>query len=138
MSVSYWNDKVVDSKEKIEVDIVVVGGGIAGHSAAYWLQKEDPTLRIAVVEKHHLGDGATGRNAGFITCGSVEHFNRLVETHGVEKAKEIWDFSEKKNLQLLKDHIVKDSLSRFFLKKRSFSLASEMESFKNFKKQRPT
>ena len=62
MSVSYWNDRVIQSKEKVEVDIVIIGGGIAGHSAAYWLQKEDPSLRIAVVEKHHLGDGATGRN----------------------------------------------------------------------------
>ena len=87
-----------------------------------------------MVEKHHLGDGATGRNAGFITCGSVEHFNRLVETHGVEKAKEIWDFSEK-NLQLLKDHIVKDSPeSIFFEEKGSFSLASEMGEFQELQK----
>ena len=38
MSVSYWNDRVVYSNEKIETDIVIIGGGIAGHSAAYWLQ----------------------------------------------------------------------------------------------------
>ena len=125
MSVSYWNDQVVFSPKTIKKDVVIIGGGLSGHSIAFWLQKEDPHLNIAVVEKHHLGDGATGRNAGFITCGSVEHFNRLVETHGKEKAKEIWDFSEK-NLWLLKEHIIKDEKEKiFFEEKGSFSLASE-------------
>jgi len=134
MSVSYWNDRVIQSKEKIEVDIVIIGGGIAGHSAAYWLQKEDPSLRIAVIEKHHLGDGATGRNAGFITCGSVEHFNRLVDTHGVDKAKDIWSFSER-NLQLLKENIIKDDPgSIHFEEKGSFSLASKSGEFGELQK----
>ena len=84
MSVSLWLDH--SGREVINKDIVIIGGGIAGMSAAYWLQKEDPTLDIALIEKNGLGSGATGRNAGFITCGSVEHFNRLVGTHGEKKS----------------------------------------------------
>jgi len=78
MSVSLWMDKKFHTqKTTLPFDIVVIGGGIAGLSAAYWLHQADTSMKIAVVEKNLLGDGATGRNAGFITCGSVEHFNRL-------------------------------------------------------------
>ncbi|MCB0392018.1 MAG: FAD-binding oxidoreductase [Bdellovibrionales bacterium] len=103
MSISYWQDH--SKGQIIECDICVIGGGIAGLSAVYWLQKEDPSLKISLIEKGALGSGATGRNAGFITCGSVEHFNRLVCTHGKDKALEIWRFSEL-NLELLKQEII--------------------------------
>ena len=106
MSVSLWLDH--SGREVINKDIVIIGGGIAGMSAAYWLQKEDPTLDIALIEKNGLGSGATGRNAGFITCGSVEHFNRLVGTHGEKRGLEIWKFSED-NLKFLKEEIIQDS-----------------------------
>ena len=76
MSVSYWNDQ--SKGQNLNVDIAIIGGGISGLSCAYWLQKEDPSLRIAIIEKYEIGAGASGRNAGFVTCGSVEHFNRLV------------------------------------------------------------
>tara|TARA_R110002072_G_scaffold276051_1_gene437334 strand:+ start:65622 stop:66806 length:1185 start_codon:yes stop_codon:yes gene_type:complete len=132
MSVSIWMDKSRD-KKTIEQDIVIIGGGIAGLSAAYWLQKEDPTMRIALVEKYQLGDGATGRNAGFITCGSVEHFNRLVGKHGEDEAKEIWNYSEV-NLQLLKDEIIQNrEKEMLFEHKGSFSLASTPEEFQELK-----
>ncbi|MEK6626274.1 MAG: FAD-binding oxidoreductase, partial [Bdellovibrionota bacterium] len=85
MSVSYWMDGALQSK-RVNKDVVIIGGGIAGLSTAYWLAREDSSLKMAVVEKHHFGDGATGRNAGFITCGSVEHFNRLVSKHGAKEA----------------------------------------------------
>lgn len=122
MSISLWLDQ--SGREVINKDIVIIGGGIAGMSAAYWLQKEDPTLDIALVEKSGLGFGATGRNAGFITCGSVEHFNRLVGTHGENAALEIWKFSED-NLRYLKEEIIQDSeQDLLFEHKGSFSLAS--------------
>lgn len=153
MSVSYWMDQ--NSNAIISSDVVIVGGGIAGLSTAYWLQKEDPNLKIVILEKYELGDGATGRNAGFITCGSVEHFNRLVTKHGIDEASRIWKFSED-NLQLLKDHLIFESNSKAiansknddnastyfsasrlnlqFEEKGSFSLASTENEFTELKK----
>jgi gamma-glutamylputrescine oxidase len=131
MSVSYWNDQ--SKGQNLSVDIAVIGGGIAGLSCAYWLQKEDPNLRIAIIEKYEIGAGATGRNAGFITCGSVEHFNRLVGKHGQAEAHEIWRFSER-NLELLQQEIIQDKGADFlYEQKGSFSLASTESEFNELK-----
>lgn len=128
MSVSYWNDR--SGPTPTTADVVIIGGGIAGLSAAYWIGREDPSMKVVVVEKHEIGAGATGRNAGFVTCGSVEHFNRLVEKHGKEEALEIWRFSEE-NMRLLKEHVVQDaSADLLFEHKGSFSLASTDTEFK--------
>lgn len=131
MSVSFWNDR---SKGKnLKVDIAIVGGGLAGLSSAYWLQKEDPSLKIAVIEKYECGSGASGRNAGFITCGSVEHFNRILTKHGEVEALEMWRFSEK-NLELLKQEIIQNKGRDYlFEQKGSFSLASTETEFNELK-----
>jgi glycine/D-amino acid oxidase-like deaminating enzyme len=135
MTVSYWNDRVHEQKnsKKQEKDIVIIGGGIAGFSLAYWLSREDASLKIAIVDKMHFGEGATGRNAGFITCGSVEHFNRLVGKHGKDEANEIWKFSED-NLKLLKENIIQENAAELlFEHKGSFSLASTANEFAELK-----
>jgi glycine/D-amino acid oxidase-like deaminating enzyme len=124
MTVSYWQDKSIRNKF-LQTDVTVIGGGIAGLSTCYWLLKEDPSLRVVLVEKNTLGSGASGRNAGFITCGSVEHFNRMVTKHGPEEALDIWNFSER-NLELLKQEIITDDIAQdiLFNQTGSFSLAS--------------
>ena len=123
MSGSYWLDQSSQRKDK-HFDIVVVGGGISGLSTAYWLLVEDSQLKIAVLDKKKLGEGATGRNAGFVTCGSVEHFNRLVGKLGEEKALAIWQFAAK-NLDLIKEHIVRDQANTLdFQQRGAYSLAA--------------
>lgn len=132
MSTSYWLDRS-PQKEKKNYDIVVVGAGISGLSTVYWLNQEDPSLKIALIEKHRVGFGATGRNAGFITCGSVEHFNRMITKHGKDEAVEIWKFAEE-NLRLLKEHIIQEDTAKIEFKKRgAYSLAAQDSEFAELK-----
>ena len=46
----------------IETDVLIVGGGIAGCSAAYYLARDG--VEVALVERGEVGRGATSRNAG--------------------------------------------------------------------------
>lgn len=128
MSVSFWSN--YDSHQKsITCDVCIVGAGISGLSTAYWLKKEDPNLKIVIIDKSTLGNGATGRNAGFITCGSVEHFNRMVSKYGEKRALEIWQFAEK-NMELLQSEIIKNHHDELeFEEKGAFSLAAQESEF---------
>lgn len=136
MSTSFWLDRTPreDATPRTSTDVIIVGGGISGISTAYWLEKEDPSLRITIIEKSRLSFGASGRNAGFITCGSVEHFNRMISKHGIEEATEIWRFSEE-NLRLLEEEIIgNDHEPLGFEKKGSFSLAAQESEFTELQK----
>lgn len=129
MSTSYWLDRS-PNKDKKTYDVIVVGAGISGMSTAFWLNQEDPSLKVAIIEKHRLAFGASGRNAGFITCGSVEHFNRMIAKHGLDQAVEIWKFAEG-NMSLLKEHIIQgDTAAIEFEQRGAYSLAAQESEFK--------
>jgi len=133
MSTSYWLDRSFQTTKQ-NFDVVIVGAGITGLSTAYWLEKEDPSLKVAIVEKHRVAFGASGRNAGFVTCGSVEHFNRMISKHGLNQALEIWKFSET-NLTLLEQEIIQGQGNAIqFEKKGAFSLAAQDNEFVELKK----
>ena len=52
----------------VEVDVAIIGAGYTGLWTAYYLQQQAPGLRIAVVEKHIAGYGASGRNGGWASA----------------------------------------------------------------------
>ncbi|AGH94658.1 NAD(P)/FAD-dependent oxidoreductase [Pseudobdellovibrio exovorus] len=104
MTISYWLDQS-SKTSTAHYDALIIGAGIAGLSTAYWLKKENPNLKVAILDRQYLGAGASGRNAGFVTCGSAEHFNKLHEQFGLAKATEIWRFSER-NRELLQQEII--------------------------------
>ncbi len=51
------------------VDVAIVGAGFTGLWAAYYLLQHDPALRIVIVERDHVGFGASGRNGGWCYDG---------------------------------------------------------------------
>lgn len=63
-----------------DVDVAIIGGGFSGLWTAYYLIRHDSSLRIAVLEKHHCGFGASGRNGGWCVgevAGSFAKYAKL-------------------------------------------------------------
>src|SRR5258707_15419386 len=52
-----------DERLPAQVDVVVIGGGVIGVSAAYHLAKKG--LSIALIEKGHVGGEQSSRNWGW-------------------------------------------------------------------------
>jgi len=52
-------------KGDLSVDVAIIGGGFTGLSTAYNLLKDDPGMKVAVLEAEGIGFGASGRNGGF-------------------------------------------------------------------------
>ncbi len=91
--VSFWyqqaglGDPGVRLTDPIEVDIAIVGGGLTGLWAAYYLAKALPTRRIAIFEARTIGYGASSRNGGWISYG-MPGLNRMyAKSHGREAVK---------------------------------------------------
>jgi gamma-glutamylputrescine oxidase len=60
------------ASQSIETDVVVIGGGFAGMSSAYYIKKADPDTQVVVLEKEHIGFGPSGRNFGAVVPGLRE------------------------------------------------------------------
>src|SRR5512138_1733717 len=52
-------------EDRVKVDVAIIGGGYTGLSTAYFLKKNSPGLKVAVLEGEVVGFGASGRNGGF-------------------------------------------------------------------------
>ena len=52
----------------IEADVAIVGGGLTGLWAAYYLSHADPSLSIVLLERDVVGFGASGRNGGWCSA----------------------------------------------------------------------
>lgn len=69
-----------------EVDVAIVGGGLTGLWTAYYLAIAQPSLRIAVLEKHIAGFGASGRNGGWCSALFPASAAALERRHGRDAA----------------------------------------------------
>lgn len=101
MTVSLWQDRSAGARH--EVDFLVVGAGISGASAAYWLA--DRGERVAIVDAADVAYGASGKSGGMLLLGTADPYSRVVDLFGRERAAEIWAFT-RENRALLLERVI--------------------------------
>ena len=69
-------------------DIIIIGGGLAGLSSAYFLSKEG--LRVAVFEAGDVGSGATSRTTAMISQMIDTYPSELIDLIGLRNARIVW------------------------------------------------
>lgn len=82
----------------LQVDVAVIGGGIAGLSGALHLAERG--YRVALLEEHRVGWGASGRNGGQALVGVACGQPRLESLLGSDAARAIWEASVEAVAQL--------------------------------------
>lgn len=68
-------------------DVLIIGAGIVGLSAALSLKEKSPELDILVLERGPLPSGASTRNAGFACFGSV---SELLDDMDTKPEADVW------------------------------------------------
>ncbi len=76
---------------EIHCDVAVLGGGIAGCSAALHLAKRG--YKVALLEARHVGYGASGRSGGQTIFGLAAGQQKLEREVGREDARRLFDLS---------------------------------------------
>jgi glycine/D-amino acid oxidase-like deaminating enzyme len=93
----YWWDTVatpagpVDDRPLASVDVAVIGAGYTGLAAARALARRGAA--VAVLEKDHVGAGASARNGGQVLTGLRPSPQDLIRRHGERRARELFDAS---------------------------------------------
>ncbi|WP_367388435.1 NAD(P)/FAD-dependent oxidoreductase [Lewinella sp. LCG006] len=54
-----------------DIDVIIVGSGITGLSAAIHLKEQSPRMKVVLIDRGPLPIGASTRNAGFACFGSL-------------------------------------------------------------------
>ncbi|HYF36737.1 MAG TPA: FAD-dependent oxidoreductase [Prosthecobacter sp.] len=82
----------------VHADALVIGGGIAGVTAAYLLAKAGKS--VVLLEKEHLGGGETGHTTAHISYPTDKRLTELVHSFGLDHAQAIWDACQASSQQI--------------------------------------
>jgi sarcosine oxidase subunit beta len=77
-----WHEREL----KDRYDVVIVGGGIHGLAAAYYLTRDHGVTDVAVLEKRYIGGGGSGRNttiirSNYLTPEGVRFYDESVKLY---------------------------------------------------------
>ena len=71
----------------METDVVVVGAGITGLTAAILLLRQGRS--VMVIEKERVGFGTSGRNSAHLTTVVDFHYSSLIDLYGIGTARRV-------------------------------------------------
>src|ERR1700726_5337970 len=91
----------------LDVDVCVVGGGMAGLTTARELARRG--WSVALLEARRIAWNASGRNSGFVLPGFSARIEKVVERIGLPATKALWTLSEA-GVQYVRDAIAENHM----------------------------
>lgn len=76
---------------RIQADVCVIGGGLAGLTAALKLARSG--RKVVLLEAQRVAWGASGRNGGFVSAGYATGLSSIERRVGKDQAKELFRLS---------------------------------------------
>lgn len=73
-------DPLEELRGEQRCELLIVGGGYTGMWAALQARERHPELDVILIEATEIGDGASGRNGGFLSC-SLTHGSTNADVH---------------------------------------------------------
>ena len=136
-SVSYWIESTPKTlypplQTNLHVDVVVVGGGIAGITAAYLLKREGKT--VALLESGRIVQGVTGYTTAKITSQHHLIYHRLQSSFGKEAAQ-LYGEANEAGLDLISSLIAKHKIDCDFRRKTSYVYGSTEAELREIQKE---
>lgn len=103
--------------KNINIDVLIIGGGITGILCAYELKKRN--INAVIVEKRKIGQGITKNATAFITAQHETLYQDIIKEYGASKAKSYLDLNLKavekfKELAKIYDIDYEECSSTFF------------------------
>ena len=131
---SYWCDTVMGAASATDplpqrVDVAVIGGGITGLCAARALAKRG--IRVAVLETHTIGWGASSRNGGMVLTGLKLGVDTLIARYGLERARRLYQASVD-SVEIVERLVREEQIECHFKRCGHLALASKPAHFKHF------
>lgn len=123
-------DNINKLNKDLEVDVLIIGGGITGISTAYHLINSN--IKVCLVEKNKLGHGVTSRTTGKLTY-LQENYSKLKFYHGLNKTK-LYLNSQKEAINIVKNIIEKENIECNLEKVSSYIFTNNSD--KNFEKEK--
>src|SRR5690606_16938008 len=77
---------------RIQADVCIVGGGLAGLTAALALARSS-RCSVVLLEASRIAWGASGRNGGFVSAGYATDLARIEKRVGRDRANELYRLS---------------------------------------------
>ncbi|MEN0055200.1 MAG: FAD-binding oxidoreductase [Mucilaginibacter sp.] len=99
-SFSYWERTAFI----VHADVIVIGSGLVGLSAALHLKKQQPNLKVLVLERGFLPSGASTKNAGFACFGTVSEQISTINQSSEEEAMSLVAYKWR-GLQRLRENL---------------------------------
>jgi len=99
-SFSYWERTAFID----HADVIIIGSGLVGLSAALHLKKRQPRLKVLVLERGFLPSGASTKNAGFACFGTVSEQISAIDQSSEDEAMRLVAYKWR-GLQRLRENL---------------------------------